>query len=75
MQIKNPDTGAVIDTFTVDDVNKGAWVEFRHDIMVTSDGSRGSEIQCLVKELGYSSPFSLIGWNNDADKNKWVADR
>jgi hypothetical protein len=43
--------------------------------MVTSDGSRGSEIQCLVKELEYSTPYSLVGWNNDADKNKWVADR
>lgn len=75
VQIKNPNTGAVIDTFTVDDVNKGAWVEFRHDVMVTSDGSRGSEIQCLVKELEYSTPYSLVGWNNDADKNKWVADR
>lgn len=34
-------------TFDIDSINKGAWVEFRHNYPIPSNDNRNAEIQCI----------------------------
>lgn len=45
--ILNNNRAIVNGTFDIDSINKGAWVEFRHNYPIPSNDNRNAEIQCI----------------------------
>lgn len=62
--------GTVTETLTMDPVNMGAWMEFRHAFPLPGNNSRSGEIQCLMNVPQTESPVA----NTQAELNKWVGD-
>lgn len=62
--------GTIIETLTMDPVNYGSWMEFRHAYPLPGNNSRSGEIQCLTQVPQTESAVV----STEPDLNKWVGD-
>lgn len=58
------------ETYNIDPVNRGAWVEFRHNAPIPSNNNRNAEIQCIVNPPLIPSVSDSM---SDSDKSSWVS--
>lgn len=57
-------------TFDIDSINKGAWVEFRHNYPIPSNNQRNAEIQCIWNPP--AGPY-VSDSSSDSDVASWVS--
>lgn len=67
--LKN-DKVTVNELFKLDSVNKGAWVEFRHNYPIPGNNNRNAEIQCIWNPP--SNPY-IDNIIEDSDVASWVS--
>ena len=56
--------------FPIDPINKGAWVEFRHNSPIPSNDKRNAEIQCIWQPP--AKPYVRTD-NTEAEINAWIS--
>lgn len=67
--ILNNNRVIVSGTFDIDSINKGAWVEFRHNYPIPSNNQRNAEIQCIWNPP--AGPY-VSDSSSDSDVASWM---